>query len=400
MTHYDNIYSIDPIGCTDIDDAIHCKLRDGLIEIGIHIADVSSYIADGTKLDIELSKRCATIYSTEKSINMIPDTLSIDHMSLKQDSIKRAFSMILTCNDKYDMLDIKFIKTLIKVKQNLSYEEAQIMIDKNDNLDLKLIYNVGMGLKLKYFSKSVDPNEQYDTHQMVAIFMILCNSKVAEYIFAYDPNNALLRTHHIDVSNQQIMQDVPLEIKKLCYNVGIERAIYKRGTSTYYNHDSLNLKLYTHFTSPMRRYADIIVHRQLYDALTKKVLLQIPAEIYFRMNVYSKIYKIIEQYSRILFVVDKMSDSIFECQAVIINIDYPHIKVYIGSLDLTYDILICSKKLSHLLQVKYSNNEILINDTLSLKLYQKIKLMISITKKSFKNIIATIIDPDIFSLIP
>ena len=167
LTHLD-VYSIDPFGCRDIDDALSF---DNNI-IGIHIADVSSYIEEGGLLDNELSNRVETFYDIQKTIHMIPEELSIHHMSLIEQSIKRAFSVLIYINNN-QIVNVEFKKTLIIVKKNMKYEDDITCIQE--------LYDIGKHLKetIKY---AFPINEEYDTHQMVAVYMIIANKLVGEKI--------------------------------------------------------------------------------------------------------------------------------------------------------------------------------------------------------------------------
>ena len=304
-THID-IYSIDPAGCVDIDDALHCIRVDDGYEVGIHIADVSSYIDENSELDYELGQRIETIYPPNSSpIHMIPHELSIEHISLLEGKPKRAFSVIMKigrstsssatdrvatplCTAVDDKLigtdggnvrsdlciqSISFEKTIIKVK-NLTYEKAEEM--KNIILDL---YTVGQKLK-KNIEMVFPKDEEYDMHQMVAVYMIYANKFVGERIQSFDPNNVLLRAHHEKEKVTQQTLDPILHKKHSTYLM--EQARYQLGSNDC-AHQGLNLGFYTHFTSPIRRYADIVVHRQLWKVINSQNIDRISTKTIFLM---------------------------------------------------------------------------------------------------------------------
>ena len=239
-------YSIDPLGCVDIDDALSIeKITDNRVKIFIHIADVSSYIKPDSELDIEIRKRKESIYLNKFQVNMIPDKLSIDNISLIKNRLNRAFTLELTLNktdDNWIIFSHNFYKSSIEVI-NLSYDECAKKL--NTNNDLKNLFNIGKILYENKFGSCLD----YNTHHMVEIFMIIANVFAAKNV--QDHGGAIFRKQdpNIDAS-----------IKKLI--IDFNPALY-----TEYNeelvHDSLKETLYTHFTSPMRRYIDIIIHRIL-----------------------------------------------------------------------------------------------------------------------------------------
>ena len=164
-----NIYSIDPIGCVDIDDAIHIEEFDNYYQIGIHIADASYYIEENTLLDLEIQKRGESIYLPNKNvIHMLPENL-MKICSLTQNKLSRVISIIFEMNkDTYKIYKYDIQRNIIK-PINLSYEETDKLIKTKNNKDLELLYKIG---QLLYPYK----NENYDIHKMVEKYMILANN--------------------------------------------------------------------------------------------------------------------------------------------------------------------------------------------------------------------------------
>lgn len=132
------ICSVDPPGCTDIDDALHSRvLPNGNFEVGVHIADVSHFIRPGTALDKEAASRATTVYLVDKRIDMVPELLSSNLCSLRGNVERFAFSCVWEIDDNAKILKTKFHKSVIESKAALTYEEAQIIIDdKNKNDDI------------------------------------------------------------------------------------------------------------------------------------------------------------------------------------------------------------------------------------------------------------------------
>jgi exoribonuclease R len=403
MTHIDNIYSVDPIGCVDIDDAIHVtKCDDGTFEIGIHIADASSYVEQGSVFDTELAKRCQTIYSTEKVIHMIPEEISLFHMSLRERLIKRAFSVIVKCDTDINILNVELKKTIVVVKRNLSYELAQEYANSNnnDNIHIKLMYEVGQILKHKYFSKSFDGRDEYDAHQMVEIYMILTNKVVAEHLAQYDGTNVLLRKHnetnHNDPSKDLL--SVPPNVLNISKLIQMNSAEYVVGT-TGCAHFGLNLDHYTQFTSPMRRYADILVHRQLYASLKHNTLV-VPTNVdIFRLNMYNKIYRHAQQYADLINKMSTCGTLITNAYiAGIINDDIPIVKLYIPTIDSVQDVKLCGYNDLKLFDVILEDSMINIKNKLTLniltiEMFQQVKIRIATSIASILRTHIDIIDP-------
>lgn len=129
---------MDPPGCTDIDDALHCRqLSNGNFEVGVHIADVSYFIRPGTALDKEAASRATTVYLVDKRIDMVPELLSSNLCSLRGNVERFAFSCVWEMDKDAKIIETKFHKSVIESKAAMTYEQAQLIIDdknKNDEI--------------------------------------------------------------------------------------------------------------------------------------------------------------------------------------------------------------------------------------------------------------------------
>ncbi|KAK6620523.1 exosome catalytic subunit dis3 [Polyplax serrata] len=324
-----DICSVDPPGCTDIDDALHCrKLKNGNLEVGVHIADVSHFIRPGTALDKEAALRGTTVYLVDKRIDMVPELLSSNLCSLRGNEERFAFSCIWEMSEDAKIISTKFHKSIIKSKQAMTYEEAQLKIDdkrQTDNLALSLRWLNSLAkilkkrrlengalvlaspeIRFQVDSETHDPidveaKKIRDTNSMVEEFMLLANISVAEKILQDFPECAMLRRHPSPplsnfeplvkagrVQNFEILVDSgknlaeSLEkavkpenpyfntmLKILATRCMLQAVYFSSGMlqpDDYY-HYGLACPIYTHFTSPIRRYADVIVHRLLAVAI-------------------------------------------------------------------------------------------------------------------------------------
>ncbi|XP_065073059.1 exosome complex exonuclease RRP44 [Ochlerotatus camptorhynchus] len=319
------ICSVDPPGCTDIDDALHArKLDNGNIEVGVHIADVTHFIKPGTPLDKEAGLRATTVYLVDKRIDMVPDVLSSNLCSLRGGEERLAFSCIWELDSNANILHTKFHKSIIKSKAAMTYQEAQLIIDDPSKTNqtaqsLRLLNQLAKILKRRRIdngalvlaspeirfnidSETHDPidvvaKKLLDTNSMVEEFMLLANVSVAEKIEREFPECALLRRHpcppdanfdplkkaasyqgfEIDTSSgKQLATSLDLAVKKdnpyfntllriLTTRCMMQAVYFISGTiqQQEYFHYGLASPIYTHFTSPIRRYADVIVHRLL-----------------------------------------------------------------------------------------------------------------------------------------
>lgn len=359
------------------------------IQIGIHIADVSSYIPADSLLDKELKKRCESVYlptdvNKQTQVNMLPPKL-VEKCSLIMSTVKRSFTVVITLNDN-KIVDVKFVRTLINVKKNLSYDEAEHMIDN----ELKLMYEIG-----KIFNKS----SSYDIHEMVAAYMILANSLVAEHL----PNHALVRKHK--GQRQELEIDTTEVDPKLITYANLlmtEAAEYQIGKQNA-EHAGLAKKVYTTFTSPIRRYADIIIHRMLADSTYK-----IDETYVSNLNTVHKNYNKNERNSIIIYkmfnLVKNNEVHEFDGHVVMINNETKKIRVLIdtdilNNFDLETRII--DKKLDHLVEYELNDNKISIkgnNNIVQFYLFQKIRLKLVFVMKYKKKVIAKIINQDINKL--
>lgn len=319
------ICSVDPPGCNEIDDALHCReLSPGRYEVGVHIADVTHFMRPGTALDRESASRATNVYLVDQRINMIPELLSCNLCSLEGDKERFAFSCIWELDENAEIVNTRFHKSVIKSKRSLSYEEAQLLIDdpkQQDELTRGLRHLNSLSKKLKarrmergalvlsspeirfhMDSETRDPIEVVakkprETNSMVEEFMLLANVSVAEKIEKEFPECAMLRRHpqpppanfelllkaakyqgfDIQVTTgKELADSLDLAVKEdnayfntmlriIATRCMMQAVYFISGTvqKPDFFHYGLAAPIYTHFTSPIRRYADVIVHRLL-----------------------------------------------------------------------------------------------------------------------------------------
>jgi len=324
------ICSVDPPGCTDIDDALHYReLANGNCEVGVHIADVSHFIRPNTAIDKEAAERGNTVYLVDKRIDMVPELLSSNLCSLRGGEERFAFSCIWEMTPKAKIVKKSFTKSIIKSRAALTYAEAQLKIDdskQNDEVTLSLrgLNRLAKILKQQRLSKGAlnlaspevrfevdsethDPTgletkELRDTNSLVEEFMLLANITVAIKIYDTFQNCALLRRHpspnvtnfdslincaaakgvRLNVAsakelatslNKAEIPDQPYFntlIRILTTRFMMQAVYFSSGTipEAEFHHYGLATPIYTHFTSPIRRYADLIVHRLLAVAIS------------------------------------------------------------------------------------------------------------------------------------
>jgi ribonuclease R len=314
-------FTIDPADAKDFDDALSLRtLENGNYEVGVHIADVTHYVRLGTELEREGKSRATSVYLVDRVIPMLPENLSNGLCSLRPNEDKLTFSAVFELDEKGKLQDSWFGKTVIHSDRRFSYEEAQERIESGEGdlaEEINLLNRLAKKLSAERFRKGaisfetqevkfklgedgkplgVYVKERKDAHKLIEEFMLLANKRVAEFVFglkktkprftmvyrthdAPDPdrleNFALFAQkfgHNLNLANPK---KVSTELNKLSEDVvgkpeqnviqglairSMSKAIY---TTEPLGHFGLAFAHYSHFTSPIRRYPDMMAHRLL-----------------------------------------------------------------------------------------------------------------------------------------
>lgn len=321
-------FTIDPVDAKDFDDALSIrKLPSGLYEIGVHIADVSYYVLPDTDLDAEAYKRATSVYLPDRVNPMLPEKISNELCSLRPNEDKFTFSAIFQINDEAQVKQYWLGRTVIHSDKRYAYEDVQTIIDtqEGENVeDILLLHNLAQKLRQARFKKgainfssqevrfTLDENakpigitvkESKPAHQLIEEFMLLANKTVAENISKIQINKQALpfpyRIHDqpdpeklapfvqyakkyghgfdasspekISASFNQLLEDAKGKPEQhVLEQLGIRtmaKAIYSTQNIGHYG---LAFDFYCHFTSPIRRYPDVLVHRVLQTVLDNK----------------------------------------------------------------------------------------------------------------------------------
>ncbi|MEQ1561311.1 MAG: ribonuclease R [Nitrospira sp.] len=317
--------TIDPLEAKDFDDAISFKdLGDNKYEIGVHIADVSHFVTPGTSLDREAEKRGLSVYLVDRTIPMLPEILSNDLCSLNPNEDKLTFSAVFKMNGSGEVLEEWFGRTVIHSDRRFTYEDAQKVINGEMDgpfrvellklreiaqiLEKKKTNNGAMVFETEEVKFELDPTgkpirvykkSRLETHKLVEEFMLLANRAVAKYIFMSQNQDILkkgsqsvyrihpkpdtdriqnlavfLKAMGFDLKNKDgavtsrdlnaLLSEVKGTPNEELINTAVIRSMAKATYSTKnIGHFSLAFAYYTHFTSPIRRYPDVLVHRFL-----------------------------------------------------------------------------------------------------------------------------------------
>ena len=316
-------FTIDPEDAKDFDDALSFKkLENGNYEIGVHIADVSHYVRVGTKLDENAFERATSVYLVDRTIPMLPEVLSNGVCSLRPNEDKLTFSAVFEMNDKAEILNQWIGKTVIHSQRRFAYEDAQERIETGEGDladELIILNNIAKKLKDARFKNgalSFETEEvkfkldekgkplgvytkvRKDAHKLIEEYMLLANRKVAEFGYKYrakkqkEANVFVYRVH--DNPDENKLKDFSAFARRFGYSLKLDsakaitksfndlaiategkpeqgilqsmairtmaKAVY---TTQKTGHYGLAFDFYTHFTSPIRRYPDLMVHRLL-----------------------------------------------------------------------------------------------------------------------------------------
>ncbi len=323
-------FTIDPKSAKDFDDAISVrKESNGTLEIGIHIADVSHYVTPNSALDEEAQKRGFSTYLVDRTIPMLPEELSNDLCSLVPHTDRLSFSVILTMTKEGEVLKSWFGKTLIHSDRRFTYEDAQknISSKSGDHADdLILLNTLAHTLRKERFKNgaidfsddevifeldekgkplAIVKKERLDTHKLVEEFMLLANKEVAKKIYELSEKTQndhlfVYRVHDLpdkkriddlkvfvralghtfkpsDEVTPKEINDLLLQVKNTKEESLINTALIRSMAKAIYStnnkgHFGLAFEYYSHFTSPIRRYPDLMVHRLLHAHLSNITL--------------------------------------------------------------------------------------------------------------------------------
>ena len=317
-------FTIDPKDAKDFDDALSLrKLPDGLWEVGVHIADVTHYVKPDTAIDKEAAERATSVYLVDRTIPMLPELLSNNLCSLCSNEDKLCFSVIFDLDDRAEIKRYRIKHTLIHSNRRLDYDGAQAIIEAGVHKDeveeaVLTINRLAKMIREKRFTQGainferqevkfdIDENgkplrvyfrEDKDANYLIEEFMLLANKTVAEFIGktpkGMKPKTFVYRIH--DKPNPEKMDNLMQFVRRLGYKIkdkgkkketsqgiihllhdvqgkkeqnlieivairAMAKAVYSTSNIGHYG---LAFKHYTHFTSPIRRYPDMMVHRLL-----------------------------------------------------------------------------------------------------------------------------------------
>jgi ribonuclease R len=310
------VFTIDPVNARDYDDAVSLEKHDGNWLLGVHIADVSSFIKDGSFIDREARKRGNSIYFYEEVIPMLPEKLSNQVASLQPDTDRLTMSVMIEIDKNGNIIKYEIAPSIIHSKKRFTYEEVQEILDNGEGPHWETLSNMRILSKMLYDKRSqmgsidfdmpepvfemdenfvpyeLKPSKRLDSHRLIEEFMLLANRMIAEWIaiFRREENLPFIYRVHkppleesierlytilsrLGVNIKRSKKFTPLDLREILETVKempfknfVEQIALRSMTKAYYSyqpfaHYGLAFRNYTHFTSPVRRYPDLEVHR-------------------------------------------------------------------------------------------------------------------------------------------
>lgn len=322
-------FTIDPVDAKDFDDALSVHmLNNGHYEIGVHIADVTHYVRPGSKLEAEAYKRATSVYLVDRVVPMLPEKLSNNLCSLRPNEDKLTFSAVFELTPDAKIVNEWFGRTIIHSDRRFAYEEAQdILNNRNGDYleELYLLNELAHKLRDERFKHgainfetvevrfrldengvplAVYPKIRQDTNKLIEEFMLLANKRVAEYVHTlskqnknHEENTMVYRVHegpdegklksfadfarklgyklsvdedHLSQSMNRFMTSIEGKPEaNMLQQLAIRTMSKARYTTEDLGHFGLAFRRYSHFTSPIRRYPDMMAHRLLQHYLDK-----------------------------------------------------------------------------------------------------------------------------------
>jgi ribonuclease R len=309
-------FTIDPHDAKDFDDALsYKKLDNGNTEVGIHIADVSFYLEEGSVLDDEAIKRATSVYLVDRVIPMLPEVLSNELCSLRPNEDKYCYSAIFELNDAGKVLEERFCRTIIHSDKRYAYEDAQAIIEGGEDEHAEAILKLDAIAKnmrnervengaIEFGSQEmrftmedgipvgVTVKTTKDSNKLIEEYMLLANKRVAYFIGETMKRKNIYRIHDLPDEDKlnnfkkfvknfgirfqasrgeaaaKAMNKVLAEVKDQPYETVVKELAVRCMAKAVYSTDNIGhyglaFDHYSHFTSPIRRYPDVLVHRIL-----------------------------------------------------------------------------------------------------------------------------------------
>ena len=338
--------TIDPNGCKDIDDAISYIDDNNFV---IHIADPNKF-----NDCIDLKKyynNYTSLYFGYETYHLLPLELSTNYISLLENKIRPVISVYFVLIDNKPFIN-KIIRQNIMINKNLSYDEANTILKNESNNNINKLFEISKKLESIYYQND---KISTDTHDMIELFMLLTNNKIAEYLSEHNVTNVLYKNCNDQLSYYTY------------HNIG---------------HNKLNLQYYVHFTSPIRRTADYIIHQQVINCIESINQTFEIAELSKYNDILHNI-KIVSNNAKYVYIANMINNGdIYKCKLIEFNKTTGLFKWYILNHDLKFSCKLCHDDFLE----NHHNliNNLKINEIHEIRLYKFNMGKLQLTKITFE----------------
>ena len=357
-----SVFSIDPFGSKDIDDAFHFKLIDNnSFEIGIHIASPINFFENDL---LNIMDRVTTIYTPNKNYNLLPSFYSDNLISLLENEKRFAISLIIQVNNNI-IISYEIKESVVKNIKNYCYEDFDKEFNKRLNKKYHEIDNyIKNMLDFLNYSREFHKIEMIDSHKLVEYWMITANKIIANHLINKKVANVIVRVHKsslIDMNNNNLKE----ELSKYIINRNEKSATYQiydtEIKDNYQKHSKLDNDYYTHFTSPIRRAVDFYIHMLILNK-ENRIEKDNLKKILEKINIFTKNSRRFDRNMKRLDLLYKIkeTDKNIITSAYIIKISNYKLTLYIPEYNLEEKIIIIPKKFenisnSNILKDEYEN---------------------------------------------
>ena len=339
------VFSIDPEGSKDIDDAFHFNILGNKdYEVGIHIASPTKFFGDNLK---DVLNRVSTVYTPTRKYNMLPNIYSDDLISLLENKKRHALSLIITFDKDFNIISENIKETIVKNIKNFNYHEFDEVYKNNKNLEEFVV-----------FTNNFFKENEINSHKLVENWMIYTNKYVADYLIKKDLSNLILRKHEFsdfNLDNKNLNNDLMKYLKNRNQNSALYE-IYDKELNQ--KHHQIGNTYYTHMTSPIRRSVDFFIHLLIIE--NKNIMEKEELNKYIeKINIFTKNSRKFGRNTKrleFLYNVKKLDENI-ETYCYIISISSSKITVFIPEYNLEEKIIIIPYKFNNISTVNLNKDE-------------------------------------------
>lgn len=360
---HDTVFSIDPFGSKDIDDAFSFEETETHVMIGVHIANPSRFFEDSSDWHKILEERISTVYMPHRRCNMLPTEISENYASLIEGKRRHTITVLYQIRKEDHEAEFVIEERWVKNRKNYVYEDVDRMIASNkwDSADIQKMFN---------FSKFYFESDEMDSHQFVEKWMIEANHDVATHCIYNFREKTILRVCPSIPKSE--LDQMDLQLKEYIQRGEMKGAEYQfYQEDEYQGHDQLGYTEYTHFSSPIRRGIDFYIHLLLRGMDVTLDLTKVNSRM-------KKMKKLDRDLRRMQFLFQHSKKEYMECDGYVVDLSEASMRIYIPEYNLEEKVILKDR-------MGYSEVEGREVETFQLYEKVKVKLFIFVREEYFRN---------------